>query len=84
MTSAWRELGVSYAKLGDRTNAEATMASLQAKATACADTCPAAAELKLAIDAINTVSVGSTSAAAQASWNPEHWHQLAEQVRRLP
>ena len=26
----------------------------------------------------------STSAAAQASWNPEHWHQLAEQVRRLP
>lgn len=26
----------------------------------------------------------STSAAAQASWNPAHWHQLAEQVRRLP
>ena len=26
----------------------------------------------------------STSAAAQASWNPEHWHQLAELVRRLP
>jgi TDG/mug DNA glycosylase family protein len=25
----------------------------------------------------------STSAAAQASWNPAHWHQLAEQVRRL-
>ena len=26
----------------------------------------------------------STSAAAQASWNPEDWHQLAELVRRLP
>lgn len=62
MTSAWRELGVSYAKLGDRTNAEATMASLQAKATACADTCPAAAELKLAIDAINTALSGAPTA----------------------
>ena len=26
----------------------------------------------------------STSAAAQGSWNPEHWRQLAELVRRLP
>ncbi len=62
MTSAWRELGVTYAKLGDRPNAEATMASLQAKATACADTCPAAAELKLAIDAINTALSGTPTA----------------------
>jgi len=62
MTSAWRELGVTYAKLGDRPNAEATMASLQAKATACADTCPAAAELKLAIDAINTALSGAPTA----------------------
>jgi tetratricopeptide (TPR) repeat protein len=62
MTSAWRELGVTYAKLGDRPNAEATMASLQAKATACADACPAAAELKLAIDAINTALSGAPTA----------------------
>ena len=26
----------------------------------------------------------STSAAAQTYWDPEFWHQLAEQVRRLP
>ena len=26
----------------------------------------------------------STSAAAQTYWDPEFWHQLAEQFRRLP
>lgn len=26
----------------------------------------------------------STSAAAEAAWNPEYWNQLAEQIRQLP
>ncbi len=62
MTSAWRELGVTYAKLGDKPNAEATLASLQTKATACAETCPTAAELKGAIDAINAALSGAPTA----------------------
>lgn len=62
MTSAWRELGVSHARLGDRPAAEATLASLQAKATACAGTCPTAAELKVAIDAINAALSGAPAA----------------------
>lgn len=58
MTSAWRELGVTYAKLGDKPNAEATLGNLQAKATACGGTCPTAPELKIAIDAINAALSG--------------------------
>jgi len=62
MTGAWRELGVTYAKLGDKPNAEATLASLQTKATACAETCSTAVELKGAIDAINAALSGAPTA----------------------
>lgn len=65
MTSAWRELGVTYARLGDKPDAEATLASLQAKATACGGTCPTAAELKVALDAV-TAALSGTPAAALA------------------
>lgn len=66
INGAWRGLGVSFAKLGDRPNAEATLARLQAKATACAGSCPAAGELKGAIDAINA----ALAAAPTASLSP--------------
>ena len=69
MTSAWRELGVTYARLGDRPNAEATLASLQTRATACAETCPTAAELKVAIDAINAALAGAPTASLVAGQN---------------
>jgi tetratricopeptide (TPR) repeat protein len=62
MTAAWRELGVAYAKLGDRPNAEATLAALQAKVTACADTCPTAGELKTAVDAVAAALSGAPTA----------------------
>ncbi len=62
MTNAWRELGVSYAKTGDRPNAEATLAALQAKATACAATCPTAGEIKSAIDAITAALAAAPTA----------------------
>jgi tetratricopeptide (TPR) repeat protein len=62
MTSAWRELGVTYAKMGDKPNAEATLATLQGKATACAEACPTAAELKIAIDAVNAALSGAPTA----------------------
>ncbi len=65
MTSAWRELGVTYARLGDKPDAEATLASLQAKATACGGTCPTAAELKGALDAV-TAALSGTPAASLA------------------
>lgn len=68
MTSAWRELGVTYARLGDKPNAEATLAALQTKATACGGTCPTAAELKVAVDAI-TAALSGTPAASLA---PDH------------
>ncbi|MBL0116507.1 MAG: tetratricopeptide repeat protein [Sphingomonadales bacterium] len=58
MTNAWRGLGVSYAKTGDKPKAEAALAALQAKATACATTCPTAAELQSAIDAISAAIGG--------------------------
>jgi tetratricopeptide (TPR) repeat protein len=62
MTAAWRELGVAYAKLGDKPNAEATLAGLQAKATACAGTCPTAGELKMAVDAVTAALSGAPTA----------------------
>lgn len=62
MTAAWRELGVAYAKLGDKPNAEATLVGLQAKATACAGTCPTAGELKMAVDAVTAALSGAPTA----------------------
>ena len=62
MTSAWRDLGVTYAKLGDKPNAQATLDALQAKVMACAGTCPTAAELKTAVDAINAALAGTPAA----------------------
>ena len=62
MTSAWRELGVTYAKLGDKAGAEATLAALQAKASACAEICPTAAELKVAVDAVAAALSGAPTA----------------------
>ncbi len=53
MTNAWRELGISYARLGDRPNAEATLVTLRGKAESCAKTCPTAAEIQGAIDAVS-------------------------------
>lgn len=50
---ARRELAVAWAKLGQPDKAHAELAALQARADACAATCPDAADLKAAIDAVN-------------------------------
>lgn len=68
MTSAWRELGVTYMKLNDKPSAEATLATLQAKAATCGGTCPMAAELKDAVDTLTT----ALSGAPTASLVPDH------------
>jgi tetratricopeptide (TPR) repeat protein len=54
--------------LGDKAGAEATLAALQAKASACAETCPTAAELKVAVDAV----AAALSGAPTASLAPDH------------
>ena len=50
---AHHQLGVTYAKLGDRPKAEAELAALKTKADTCATTCPQSVDLKTAIDAIS-------------------------------
>lgn len=64
LIGAWRELGVTYARLGDKPKAEETLAGLQAKVAACAGTCPNAAELKAAADAVNAAIASPAAAIA--------------------
>jgi tetratricopeptide (TPR) repeat protein len=67
LIGAHRELGVTYAKLSDKTKAEATLAALQSKATSCAGACPQAAELKAAVDAVQAALAGSPQARLETS-----------------
>lgn len=53
LIGAHRQLGVVRAKLGDVPGATTERDLLQGKATACANTCPSAAELKVAIAEID-------------------------------
>lgn len=62
IVGAWRELGVTYAKLGDRPNAEATLVTLQGKATTCAGQCSDAGPLKAAVDAVTAALAGTPTA----------------------
>jgi tetratricopeptide (TPR) repeat protein len=52
LIGAHRELGVTYAMLGDKAKATATKSALETKSSSCAGTCPETADLKAAIDAI--------------------------------
>jgi tetratricopeptide (TPR) repeat protein len=67
LIGAHRELGVTYAKLSDKPKAEATLVALQGKATSCAGTCPQAAELKAAVDAVQAALAGSPQARLESS-----------------
>ena len=64
MIAAWRDLGVTDARLGDKAKAQETLAALQARRTACADACPQAAELKTAEDAVTAALAGTPAAMA--------------------
>lgn len=66
LVGAWRELGVTYAKLGDRPKAEETLKGIQAKADTCAGACADAAELKAAVDAVTAALAGAPVAAIAA------------------
>lgn len=58
MVQAHRELGVAYAKLGDRPKAEAELASLKSMADQCGATCADSARLKDAMAAV-TAALGA-------------------------
>ncbi len=52
MVAARQELGVTYAKLGEKVKAEAELAKLNAMAAKCGDGCPKAADIKKALAAV--------------------------------
>lgn len=58
MVQAHRELGVAYAKLGDRAKAEAELASLKQMADQCGGACPDSAKLQDAMAAV-TAALGA-------------------------
>ena len=53
MVAAHQELGATYAKLGEVAKAQATLASLNAMAAQCGETCPKAADLKNAVASVS-------------------------------
>lgn len=65
MIVAHRDLGVAQAKSGDLEKAKATLASLTARDTACAGTCPETADLKAAVAAV-TAAIGVPTAAVDS------------------
>lgn len=58
LVNAQRELGITYAKLGDRAKAEAALAGLKRMQEKCAGSCAKAAEIGTAINAL-TAALGS-------------------------
>jgi tetratricopeptide (TPR) repeat protein len=65
-----RELALALIKLKQPDKATAQLAALQSQATACNDTCPQAADLKAAIDAVNAAMAPPTGSPAAANPAP--------------
>lgn len=58
-----RELALSFAKLKDTPKATAELDALKARAATCANTCPEAADLKAAVDAVQAALASTTPGA---------------------
>ena len=67
MIAAWRDLGVTDGQLGDTVKAQETLVAIQSQRSACAETCPQAAALKAADEAVATAIAGTPTAAAVPS-----------------
>lgn len=52
MIAAWRDLGVTDGQLGEKAKAQETLTAIQTRRGACAETCPQAADLQAAEDAV--------------------------------
>ena len=64
MIAAWRDLGVTDGRLGDKVKAQETLAAIQSRRSACSETCPQAAGLKEADEAVSAALAGVPTAAA--------------------
>jgi len=67
MIAAWRDLGVTDGQLGDKAKAQETLAAIQAQRIACTETCPQAAALKEADEAVAAALARTPTAAAVPS-----------------
>ena len=64
MIVAWRDLGVTDGQLGDKVKAQETLTAIQAQRSACTETCPQAAALKEADQAVTAALNGVPTASA--------------------
>jgi Flp pilus assembly protein TadD len=64
MIVAWRDLGVTDGQLGDKVKAQETLAAIQSRRSACTETCPQAAVLKEADEAVAAALAGVPTASA--------------------
>jgi len=64
MVLAWRDLGVTEASLGDTAKAQEALAAIRSQRSACAETCPKAADLKDAEAAVAAAVASSGTPAA--------------------
>lgn len=61
LIAAWRDLGVTDGQLGDKIKAEETLAIIRSRRSTCAETCPQAAALKTAEEAVAAALAGAVS-----------------------
>jgi tetratricopeptide (TPR) repeat protein len=59
MIAAWRDLGVTDAKLGDAAKAQEALAAIKTQRGSCAETCARAADLQAAEDAVTAALAGT-------------------------
>ena len=64
MIVAWRDLGVTDGQLGDKVKAQESLAAIQSRRSACTETCPQAAALKAADEAVAAALNGVPTASA--------------------
>ena len=63
---AWRDLGITDGQLGDKVKAMETLTAIQARRVTCAETCPQAADLKAAEQAIIAATANVAANTAQS------------------
>lgn len=59
MVRGWRDLGLTYAKLGETANAQTALDKLKIQTTACNERCAQASDLKTAVDSVAAALAGT-------------------------
>jgi tetratricopeptide (TPR) repeat protein len=65
LTSAQRELGITYAKLGEKPKAAQILTLLKAKSKECGGNCPQSADLTSSVDAVSAAIASTPQASLQ-------------------